>query len=104
MGHEDPAQLLAWRAQIQAFLAERLRLSLTDPVAKPQLIKNGVNFSGYIVRPDYLLVRRRVVSRLKARLRDYELKLVRRRPGWAGEKSDFFSIRLIEHHGFSAVH
>ena len=32
-------ELLAWRAQIQAFLAERLRLSLTDPVAKPQLIK-----------------------------------------------------------------
>lgn len=29
--HEDPAQLLAWREQIQAFLAERLRSSLTDP-------------------------------------------------------------------------
>jgi hypothetical protein len=75
--HEDPAQLLAWRAQIQAFLAERLRLSLTDPVAAPRLISNGVDFLGYIVRPDYLLVRRRVVSRLKARLRDHEQKLVR---------------------------
>ena len=80
--HEDPAQLLAWRAQIQAFLAERLRLSLTNPVAKPQLIKNGVDFLGYIARPDYLLVRRRVVSRLKARLAGYEARLVRRQPGW----------------------
>jgi len=80
--HEDPAQLLAWREQIQAFLAEQLRLSLTDPVAKPQLIKNGVDFLGYIVRPDYLLVRRRVVSRLKTRLAGYEARLVRRQPGW----------------------
>ena len=72
--HEDPAQLLAWREEIQVFLAERLQLSLTDPLASPRLISNGVNFLGYIVRPDYLLVRRRVVSRLKARL-------VRRRTG-----------------------
>jgi hypothetical protein len=33
--HEDPAQLLAWREQIQAFLAEQLRLSLTDPWRSP---------------------------------------------------------------------
>jgi retron-type reverse transcriptase len=80
--HEDPAQLLAWREEIQAFLAERLRLSLTDPVAPPRPIGNGVDFLGYIVRPDYLLVRRRVVSRLKARLAGYEARLVRRLPGW----------------------
>ena len=47
----------------------------------PRSIRNGVGFLGYIVRPDYLLVRRRVVSRLKARLRDYEQKLVRPRSG-----------------------
>jgi hypothetical protein len=79
--HEDPAQLLAWREEIQTFLAERLKLALTNPLAQPQLISNGVDFLGYIVRPDYLLVRRRVVSRLKARLRDYEQKLVRLRSG-----------------------
>lgn len=81
LAHEDPAQLLAWREEIQTFLAERLRLSLTDPLAKPQPITNGVDFLGYIVRPDYLLVRRRVVSRLKARLRDYEQQLVRPQSG-----------------------
>ncbi len=79
--HEDPAQLLAWRAQIEAFLAERLQLRLTDPLARPQLISNGVDFLGYIVRPAYLLVRRRVVNRLKARLLDYQEKLVRPRSG-----------------------
>jgi retron-type reverse transcriptase len=79
--HEDPAQLLVWREQIETFLAERLRLSLTDPSATPRLISNGVDFLGYIVRPDYLLVRRRVVSRLKTRLRDYERTLVRPQSG-----------------------
>jgi retron-type reverse transcriptase len=93
--HEDPAQLLAWREQIQAFLAERLRLSLTDPVVKPQLIKNGVDFLGYIVRPDYLLVRRRVVSRLKARLARYEAQLVHRRPGWAVFTHDVATLREL---------
>ena len=79
--HEDPAQLLAWRAQIESFLAEQLRLSLKDPSARPQRISNGVDFLGYIVRPDYLLVRRRVVNRLKARLRDSEQQLVRPQSG-----------------------
>jgi hypothetical protein len=26
------------------------------------------------------------------------------RRGWAGEKSDFFSILLVKHHSFSAIH
>ena len=64
-----------------AFLAERLQLTLTDPLARPQPIRNGVDFLWHIVRPDFVLVRQRVVSRLKARLRDYEQQLVRPRPG-----------------------
>lgn len=79
--HEDPAQLLAWRAAIEEFLDRRLRVRLTDPFATPRPIQNGVDFLGYIVRPDYLLVRRRVVHRLTARLREYEQNLVRPRSG-----------------------
>jgi hypothetical protein len=26
------------------------------------------------------------------------------RRGWAGENSDFFSVLLIKHHGFSAIY
>ena len=63
------------------FLAEQLRLRRTDPLAMPRRSARGVDFLGYIVRPDYLLVRRRVVHRLKARLRDYEQELVRPRSG-----------------------
>jgi RNA-directed DNA polymerase len=93
--HEDPAQLLAWREEIQAFLAERLRLSLTDPAATPQTIRNGVDFLGYIVRPDYLLVRRRVVHRLKARLARYESRLVRQRPGWVVFTHDIATLAKL---------
>ena len=37
---------------------------------------NGVDFLGYNVRRDYLLVRRRVVGHLRERLRDFEQRLV----------------------------
>lgn len=74
--HEDPEQLLAWREAIATFNHERLRLRLTDPQVTPRPISNGLNFVGYIVRPDYLLVRRRSVRRLKLRLAQYERRLV----------------------------
>jgi len=79
--HEDPKQLLAWREAIATFVQERLRLSLTDPLATPRLVSNGLNFVGYIVRPDYLLVRRRSVRKLKARMVQFERRLVRRAGG-----------------------
>lgn len=77
--HEDPDQLLAWREAIQTFLWERLRL--TDPQVTPRPISNGVNFVGYIVRPRYLLVRRRSVRRFKMRLTQHERRLVRQEGG-----------------------
>ena len=51
-------------------------MSLTDPMATPQPIRNGVDFLGYLVRPDYLLVRQRIVRRLKMRLAQYKRRLV----------------------------
>lgn len=75
--HEDPAQLLTWREALAAFLEERLHLCLTKPLVRPRLISNGLDFLGYIVRPDYLLVRRRVVNKIKVRLTGYQGQLVR---------------------------
>lgn len=79
--HEDPAQLLAWREALAGFLADRLRLRLTNPLARPRLISNGLDFLGYIVRPDYLLVRRPVVNKIKVRLAEYHTRLVQPRDG-----------------------
>ena len=39
-------------------------------------MSNGINFLGYIVRRNYILVRKRVINNLKSRLSDFERKLI----------------------------
>jgi hypothetical protein len=63
---------------VERFLAERLKLRLNNKRQSLQPVSNGVNFLGYIVRRDYLLVRRRVANNLKARLSDFERKLIQK--------------------------
>ncbi|CAK0759781.1 RNA-directed DNA polymerase [Gammaproteobacteria bacterium] len=67
--HRDPAQLLAWRQAVVDFLHQHLDLRLKE-LPEPQPVSNGANFLGYIVRPHYRLVRRRVVDSLRAKLDD----------------------------------
>ncbi|MCK9469817.1 MAG: hypothetical protein M0Q49_10415 [Porticoccaceae bacterium] len=74
--HHDPAQLLAWRDEIERFLAERLRLKLKER-AEPRSVAAGVDFLGYVIRPFYKLVRRRVIRHLYARLAEFERQHVR---------------------------
>ena len=76
--HGEKERLLGWREEIEEFLQARLRLTLNDRRQTLGPISNGVDFLGYMVRPDYLLVRRRVVNRFKASLVGYEKVLVRR--------------------------
>jgi hypothetical protein len=78
----DRAQLEDWERAIEAFLAERLHLQLNER-RKLRPVSDGIDFLGYITRPDYLLVRRRVVGALRARLNDAEQTL--RRLGMADE-------------------
>ncbi|MBN9367652.1 MAG: hypothetical protein J0H59_11545 [Comamonadaceae bacterium] len=74
--HDSPAQLLAWRGQIEAFLAQHLSLRL-KALAQPHPVQAGTDFLGYVVRPHYRLVRRRVVRHLRAHLADFERRHVR---------------------------
>lgn len=71
----DTDQLQEWRTRIEVYLHDELKLELN---ARQRLapVSNGIDFLGYIVRRDYLLVRRRVVNHLKCRLRDYASQLV----------------------------
>ena len=63
----DPERLHGWGQAIAGFLQERLQLALKpDWVLRP--VTDGADFLGYIVRPDYRLVRRRVVGNLRAKL------------------------------------
>jgi hypothetical protein len=74
--HPDPAQLLAWRAQIAAFLEARLHLRL-KALSEPRQVTDGVDFLGYVIRPRYKLARRRVVRRFNAVLQAFEHAHVR---------------------------
>ena len=76
----DPDQLRAWKVQIEDYLQAKLALGL-NPRQRLAPVSNGIDFLGYIVRRDYLLVRRRVVNNLKERLRDYEARLVSEQHG-----------------------
>jgi hypothetical protein len=77
---DNPEQLTRWQQKITTFLEQSLLLEL-NPKQLLAPVSNGVNFLGYIVRRDYLLVRRRVVNNFKQKLRDYETKLVKESNG-----------------------
>ena len=76
--HPDKNQLIDWLHLIQVFLKSRLKLELNSKSTKIQPISNGINFLGYIVRPDYILCRNRVIINLKEKLRDFEKQLISR--------------------------
>ncbi len=79
--HPDRAQLEAWRGAIIGFLRDKLGLALRD-AGKLAPIGNGIDFLGYIVRPDYRLVRRRVVGHLNERLARLGRPLIRANGVW----------------------
>lgn len=66
--HSDKTQLLKWRNEISFFLNKHLQLKLHPKKQTLQPITHGIDFLGYIVKPDYLLSRRRVVSNIKQKL------------------------------------
>jgi hypothetical protein len=74
--YRDPEQLRQWHRRIAAFLQERLRLELR-PDMRLAPVGRGVDFLGYIVRPHYTLVRRRVIGNLYERLHAFEQAHIR---------------------------
>ena len=78
--HTSVAQLRQWEGRINDFLEERLHLRLRGPaVLRP--CADGADFLGYIVRPWYRLVRRRVVGNCRERLDIFAWSLLTGRPG-----------------------
>ena len=66
--HHDETRLKKWADDIRMFLKKKLDLSLNENKTSIMPVTNGVDYLGYIVRPFYVLVRRRVVNNLKSRL------------------------------------
>ena len=68
-------QLDLWKREIEIFLRTNLDLDLNPKREKLRPVSDGIDFLGYIVRPDYMLVRRRVVNNCKEKLRLIEQRL-----------------------------
>ncbi len=81
---EERAELAAWEAEIETFLSHTLHLTL-NPRRRLRPVSDGMDFLGYIVRPDYLLVRRRVVGALHERLDRAQKALVQQGLSLGGE-------------------
>lgn len=73
----NPDQLMQWKLQIADFLERELLLELNPTRERLRPVSDGVDFLGYIVRKDYLLVRRRVVNHLILKLKAFEEELVK---------------------------
>jgi len=70
-------KLFNWKRELEEFLQTRLKLRLNDSRTKLQPVSNGIDFLGYIIRRDYILVRRRVINNMDLKLRyfgKYKLK------------------------------
>ncbi len=71
------AGLKQWQTQITQFLNEKLHLLVNQRATRVAPVSGGVDFAGFIVRPHYKLVRRRVVGNLKQKLERIESQLVK---------------------------
>lgn len=60
--------LKIWKDKINNFLNESLNLKLNLSKTKIQTVDKGIDFLGYFIKPDYVLVRKRIVKRLKEKL------------------------------------
>ena len=76
--HESREQLFAWQAQIERFLADRLRLKLKADIKLTPLV-SGIDFLGYIIRATHCVVRRRVVHHAQEKLRTWQREHVHSR-------------------------
>jgi retron-type reverse transcriptase len=69
---QNPSELRLWQAKVEEFLLSKLKLYLHPKRRKFLPISNGIDFLGYIIRPNYTLVRNRVINNLKEKVRQFK--------------------------------
>lgn len=77
------------KGRISEFVTDKLNLSLNDKYRSIMPVSNGIDFLGYIIRQDYMLVRRRVVNNLRSKLNWFKKMLISEQGG----------IRIIKYDG-----
>jgi len=66
--HQDVKQLKMWRDEIDNLLQNELKLKLHPKKQVLQSVYRGINFVGFIVKPNHTLIRNRIVKKLKWKL------------------------------------
>ncbi len=90
---EDPDRLNVLRVQIADYLYSELGLSLRED-SRLRAHTQGLDFLGYIIRPDYILVRRRVVNNFKRKKARFIEKYDKRQGKMSlAEIKQFLSVR-----------
>ncbi|MBP8960957.1 group II intron reverse transcriptase domain-containing protein [Patescibacteria group bacterium] len=97
----DAGELEIILAKIDTFLKEKLALELHPNKCKIAPISNGIDFLGYVVRPGYVLVRKRVVCALKAKLVEYN-KILENIPKDQKVDSDLLNFMLASINSYYA--
>ena len=64
----DKSEFEGWVIKINDFLKNRLELKLNEKKIRTRPVASGIDFLGYFIKADYVLVRRAVVRRLRQRL------------------------------------
>ena len=67
----DKEELQRFGAEVEKFVTERLSLRLHPTRRRLLPVSVGIDFLGYVVRQNYILVRRRVVNNLKDKIRQF---------------------------------
>jgi RNA-directed DNA polymerase len=63
--HQNRTMLEQWKEQIESLLNHHLALELNPNRQIIRPVSNGVNFLGYVVKPKYILVRRKIAENCK---------------------------------------
>jgi hypothetical protein len=56
------------KIEIEKFMLKNLDMSLSHKKTKISKLEHGIDFLGYFIKPNYMLVRRRVVKKLRMRI------------------------------------
>ena len=68
----DKEKLYLLKKEIEVFLQQKLALELHPHKWKVDDVRNGIDTLGYVTKPSYTLVRRRVIKTLKKKLWEFQ--------------------------------
>jgi retron-type reverse transcriptase len=74
--HQNPEQLKIWHQQLNRFLKEKLKVEFHPQKTILQRIHKGINFVGFIVYPNHILIRNRTVRKFKNKLWLFDKKIL----------------------------